>query len=176
MTKSTRLAIAGIGFVMFIAVGFVVFGPDGFLTGGPPAGGPPEIPITVFLVDDLKNGGCVVQSPSKTDAITVRGERRQIRWTINHDACKDKQALVTLGNFRRSETTSARDCREAKAPGADGIWLFAQPEGRQHRQSHSVIPLTTKGQNELEERTYHYDICTGADADKKADPRLVIDY
>lgn len=175
MTKFTRIAIVGLGLVIFIAVGFLVFGPRDSLTGGPPAGAPPVITITVDLVDD-PNGGCIVGSPGKTDEMEIEGESRQIRWIINHAGCKDKQALVTLGNFRKTGTPSGANCHDAKTAGADGLWLFAQPESRNQRQSHSVIPLTTKRRAQVPEATYDYDICTGLNADKKSDPRLVIDY
>jgi hypothetical protein len=96
-------------------------------------------------------------------------------WDINHDDCEDKQELVTVGNFRRSEASTADNCQPA-THGADGIWIFAQPEALQQRQSHAQIPLTTKGRNDLERGEYYYDICAGRNAEKKSDPMLVIEY
>lgn len=164
LTKNAQLALGG-GFLLVIGLAFV------FLKFG---GGGGPYRTTVYLLDDPK-GGCVIDDKRKERTITV-GDNRQLHWIIDHTGCMDKQAVVTVGNFRRSNSPSSNHCRDAKTSGSNGIWLFAQPEALQHRQSHSVIPLTTKDRSQLAEGDYDYDICTGANADKKSDPRLVIDY
>ncbi len=164
LTKNAQIALGG-GFLLVIGLAFV------FLKFG---GGGGPYRTTVYLLDDPK-GGCVIDDNRKERTITV-GDNRQLHWIINHDNCRDKQAVVTVGNFRRTETPSLDDCLEATTGVPNGIWLFAQPQTLKYRQSHSVIPLTTKNRNELGEDTYHYDICAGANAEKKSDPRLVIDY
>ena len=163
MTRNTQIALGG-GLLVIIVLGFL------FLRRG--GGGPVE--TTVYLTTD-PNGGCLIANDGKEAEVTV-GDNKQLAWIINHDNCTDKQAVVTVGNFRRSETPSADHCRDATTRGTDGIWLFTQPEALQHRQSHSRIPLTTKNRSELAEGTYFYDICAGANAEKKSDPRLLIDY
>lgn len=161
MSKNTLIAL-GVGLLVIIVLAFV------FLRGGGP------IETTVYLTTD-PDGGCFIEDDGKEAEITV-GENKQVAWIINHDNCTDKQAVVTVGNFRRTETPSLDNCLAATTGGTNGIWLFAQPEALQHRQSHSRIPLTTKGRSDLSEGTYYYDICAGANAEKKSDPRLVIDY
>jgi hypothetical protein len=161
MSKNTLIAL-GVGLLVIIVLAFV------FLRGGGP------IETTVYLTTD-PDGGCFIEDDGKEAEIKV-GENKQVAWIINHDNCTDKQAVVTVGNFRRTETPSLDNCRNATTGGTNGIWLFAQPEALQHRQSHSRIPLTTKGRADLSEGTYYYDICAGANAEKKSDPRLVIDY
>lgn len=162
LTKNAQIAL-GAGLVAIIVLAFL------FFRGG---GGPVE--TTVYLTDD-PDGGCLIANDGKEQEVTV-GDDKQLHWIINHEKCEDKQAVVTVGNFRRSATPSADHCRDATTGGANGIWLFAQPEALQHRQSNARIPLTTKGRTELAKGTYYYDICAGANAEKKSDPVLVIDY
>lgn len=172
MTTTARITLAVAVLVGIIVVAFILFRAQ---KDTPPLGGPAIFHATVFLIDD-HNGGCRIDENNKQD-LHVLGEHRQILWSINHDGCADKQAVVTLGNFRRDpKPTTVPNCHDAKTPGADGIWLFAQPQEREHRQSRSQIALTTRGRAEVDKGTYHYDMCAGADAEKKVDPQLVIEY
>ena len=161
LTRNAQIAL-GVGVLAIIVLGFLL------LKGG---GGPVE--TKVRLAND-PNGGCLIPADGKAQEITA-ADARQVHWIIDHANCDDKQAVVTVGNFRRNESPSADHCRDA-ITGTTGVWLFAQPDGLQQRQSRSVIALTTKGKADLAEGTYYYDICAGSDAEKKSDPRLVIDY
>lgn len=164
LTKNAQIAIGG-GIVAIIVLAFV------FLKGGKPG----DDEKTVFLVDD-PNGGCVIRD--KVDPARV-GDDKFMIWTIDSSGCRDNAEVVTVGNFRTEgagEESDATHCRDAQNS-TGGIWLFTQPESPvQPRQSRTQIRLRTKPRGQVAKGTYYYDICAGVNADKKSDPRLVIDY
>lgn len=172
VSKTAQLAIAGVAVVVVIVVALMFFKPAGDSENLGDSEKPMVVEREVFLKNDPVNGGCLIQT--EPESITV-ADSRQVVWVIDHTGCDDKQELVTVGNFRRSDGKPGSDCREAQHT-SDGIWLFAQPEALQHRQSNTRIQLTTKGRDALAEGTYYYDICAGKNADKMTDPMLVIEY
>jgi hypothetical protein len=70
-------------------------------------------------------------------------------WRIN-DQCSTPGTLVTVGNFRSNQPSSAGNCREA-VEGSGVLWPFAESQALRHRQGtskgNSRIELHAKGRN-----------------------------
>jgi hypothetical protein len=94
-----------------------------------------------------------------------------ITWHVRNN-CRNRNELVTLGNFRMTEASNARDCLAATE--GTVVWPFQQREDLGFRQSRGTIPLRVRNEATTG-RPYYYDICTGDNAQRKSDPRLVID-
>ena len=161
----TAMVGIGLGVVVVIVVVVALFGPGGSNTE-----------TTIVLHD--KEGQCVVDEDKKDASATLKMARR-MTWKID-DQCSTKGTLVTVGNFRMNPPSSASDCIQA-VEGSDVFWPFAQPQALSHRQGtskgNSGIQLVAKGRNDFSSARveYSYDICTGANAEVKSDPRLVIE-
>ena len=117
-------------------------------------------------------GPCVVTTKANID----NGRKDQfVIWTIDNK-CRNKDEMVTLGNFRAAEPSTAKDCL---APTIGTVaWPFQEsPTDVSKRQHKNKISLKIKKDADLPgaRLTYFFDICTGARAERKSDPRLVIE-
>lgn len=128
---------------------------------------------TIVILDDNAQGDCVVIQ--KDPVVTVKKDKK-LTWIVEN-GCTNTSELVTVGNFRTAESGSATHCRTG-IEGTGVSWPFKEdPDDLQKRQGTRKIELHTKKSDELEgdRLTYYYDICTGTNADRKSDPRLVIE-
>lgn len=157
--KAARPVIAGFAVIVIIAAALL------FVNRG-------NVDTRVVLDDD-QQGGCLVRD--KEPEVRIKKDKK-LTWVINSTECDNKDELVTVGNFRRQLTSTAPDCREA-TEGRDVLWPFKEGQELTVRQHTSKIELHTKTLGELPDEilTYYYDICTGANADRKSDPLLVIE-
>ncbi|CAN5520620.1 hypothetical protein BH23ACI1_BH23ACI1_32710 [soil metagenome] len=164
----TAMVGIGVGVVVVIVVVVALFGLKDNNT---------ETRIVLY---DNAQGQCIVHEDKKEPSATLKMTRR-MTWRID-DQCRTKGTLVTVGNFRRiNGPSSARHCREA-VEGSNVFWPFAEPQAvlrlRQGTsQGNSRIELHAKGRIDFASarEEYDYDICTGANAERKSDPRLVIE-
>lgn len=122
----------------------------------------------VTLRHETDNSPCVVTG-KETEVPTKRGKK--VTWEIDNK-CTDKNELVTLGNFRTTKSSSARDCTASTEGGA--AWPFDEKDDLATRQGTSEIKLKVRDAAEVVQ-VYYYDICTGPKAERKSDPRLVIE-
>jgi hypothetical protein len=124
---------------------------------------------TDVVVSD-NQGSCVVIT--KSDIINAKKEKF-VNWIIENRC--SPPGLVTVGNFRTSQSPSADNCLNATYGGA--TWPFQENENQiVHRQNRNRISLKIKRNADLPGgHTYYFDVCTGDNAERRSDPRLVID-
>lgn len=157
MTKISKTTAAFGGFALLAALVFI------FTRSR-------DTKTTVRLED--RDGECVL---TKEAYVTVRKDKHVI-WVIDNQ-CRNKDVLVTVGNFRRPGGTSASTCL-APTAGTGVVWPFQEDiHDLSKRQHKNRIQLKIKKDADLpgDRLEYDYDICTGAGADQKWDPRLVIE-
>ncbi|HEY0876358.1 MAG TPA: hypothetical protein VGD94_22990 [Vicinamibacterales bacterium] len=125
--------------------------------------------VQTTVVADVQNGNCVVIS--KFDVENAKKDKF-VEWVIDN-RCRPP-GMITVGNFRTNQSPSADNCRNATYGGA--TWPFQQSEEIVHRRNPNKITLKIKRNADLPGgHTYYFDICTGENAERKSDPRLVID-
>ncbi len=125
--------------------------------------------VETVVVLQVRDGNCVVIS--KSDVENAKKDK-VVRWVIDNQC--GAQERVTVGNFRTNQSPSADNCRNATYGGA--AWPFQQGEEIVHRQNPNNITLKIKQNADLPGgHTYYFDICTGENAERRSDPRLVID-
>jgi hypothetical protein len=160
LSRNAKIAVGVVGIVVIAAVALILLKPTGVTT-------------TVVLRDNAR-GQCEI-ADKEAEVVVKKGG--PVTWRIDNQ-CSGTGELVTIGNLRRVETTTADHCREA-TDGGPPMWPFREPfNDLQRRQGTAEIRLTTKQPADLpaERRpVYHYDICSGPNADRKADPRLVLE-
>ncbi len=160
--RITAVAVVVVGAV--IAIGAAVW-----LLRGP--GGPTPFDVESDVVLETVNGVCVVQT--KAGSVSVKKDKF-VTWNIDN-RCGARE-LVTVGNFRTAGgTTTATDCLGA-IEGA--TWPFQESESDLSKRQHqNQIKLKVKKDADLPggRIEYDFDICTGPDAERKSDPRLVIE-
>ena len=115
------------------------------------------------------NGDCIIL---KQDAQTKKDKK--VRWEIDYE-CGGEAPQVSVGNFRSTAESKAKGCQEATE--GEVAWPFRDTEKELSSRRHtSRIELKVKKREDLPGfRDYFYDICTGADGERKWDPRLVIE-
>ncbi len=157
LTKNTKLAVAGLVAVVVIIAVYAR------LRKG-------DVDTSVILED--RQAQCVVQE--KSDVYSKKDKK--VTWVIDN-RCTNKDGLVTVGNFRMGEMSTATDCLQPTY-GEGVVWPFKEDiEDRSKRQSTRKIELHIKKNSALpgSPLTYYFDICTGSRAERKSDPRLVIE-
>lgn len=171
LSNTARFLIAAIFVAVVVVAGLLVM-----RTGGPGGKMAADVETDVILDDDGK-GRCSIQT--KADQVDAHADRK-VTWNVNDTACDYKDEVATVGNFRSASASTATDCLAAVEGGA--AWPFVEPEGDiKHRQNTnpSKIELHIKPSNGLPGSgptvSYYYDICTGASAEVKSDPLLVIE-
>jgi hypothetical protein len=131
-----------------------------------------DVDTDVSLRD--REGGCRVTG--KETEVSVKAGKK-ISWKIRNRCGAGTRVMVTVGNFRTREASTAADCTSATATGV--TWPFENSEALAERQSETRISLELKDADELPERPteYYFDICYGPNSGVVAtDPRLVIEY
>lgn len=116
-------------------------------------------------------GACVVTAKANID----NGKKDQfVIWTIDNK-CSNRGEIVTIGNFRSAAASTAKDCLAATVGSV--AWPFQESTELARRQHTNKISLKIKKDADLPgaRLTYYFDICTGAKAERKSDPRLVIE-
>jgi hypothetical protein len=121
---------------------------------------------------DVVGGVCTIVTPVAQKDVSVK-KNKKITWDVKN-ACASAQAVM-LGNFRLAQASTATDCANPTAGGAE--WPFKE----QDKDNRSVTVNTgDTGQIELKEAkndtsaavTYYFDVCLGG---VKKDPRVVIE-
>lgn len=159
LTKNTKLAAAGLIAVVVLVAVWALLGKG-------------DVETHVILED--RNGQCWVRT--KEDRVTIKKDKK-LTWVIDNQ-CTNRSELVTVGNFRTGEISIAPDCLQPTL-GEGVLWPFKENiEDRSKRQGTQKIELHIKKHSDLPGGpfTYYYDICTGANAERKSDPRLVIEH
>jgi hypothetical protein len=126
---------------------------------------------TTVVLGDVQSV-CVVTA--KAD-IEDGKKNKFVTWSIQNN-CTNENEIVTVGNFRSTQNSSATDCLTATEGSA--IWPFQEdPSDISKRQSRNQIKLKIKTHSDLpgDKLTYFFDVCTGASAERRSDPRLVIE-
>ena len=131
-----------------------------------------DVETEVRLGNDPQ-GNCVVVD--KAAEVRIK-KNKKLSWKIRND-CQNSNELVTVGNIRTTQASGVAHCREA-LEGSGVTWPFKEDVADlSERQSRTKIDLHIKTASDLpgSPLTYYYDLCTGANADRKSDPRLVIE-
>lgn len=158
LTKNVRIAVVFVVAVVVVAAGVSLL-----------RRGYGDVKTNVVL----KNGKvqCVVE---KSD-VTIKKDKK-LSWIIDNQ-CRNKNELVTVGNFRMAKASSATDCLQP-TEGSGVTWPFQEDiDDRSKRQGTDRITLKIKKDSDLpgDRLTYYFDICTGLNAEWKSDPLLVIE-
>lgn len=159
LTKNTKIAA---GIVVVIGAVVYLFRRNGDGDGG-------DVETDVILGDS--GGQCVVITKYN---VKIKKDKK-LTWRIQQ--CKGKNELVTVGNFRLGEISTAGNCLQP-TQGEDVYWPFKEDkDDLKKRQGTSKIELHIKKKSDppVRELTYYFDICTGANAEHRSDPRLVIE-
>ena len=157
LTRNEKTAVA-VGGVLVVALALFLLPKD-------------DVVSKVILED--RNGQCVVTT--KDPSVTVKKDKH-LKWEIDN-RCTNKNELVTVGNFRNPSSSTATNCLQP-TEGTGVFWPFQEDMNdlskRQHKNS---IRLKIKKDSDLPgaRLEYDYDICTGQNAERKSDPRLVIE-
>lgn len=157
LTKNTKIAAGIVGVVLIAAVVFLFRRDDD------------DVETDVILGDSA--GECVV---IRKGNVKIKKDKK-LTWNIQQ--CKGKNDLVTVGNFRLGEISIAGNCLQP-TQGENVDWPFKEEiDDLAKRQGRSKIELHIKKKGDLPDRelTYYFDICTGANAERKSDPRLIIE-
>ena len=157
LTRNQKTAVA-LGGVIVVALALYLLPQD-------------DVVSTVILED--RNGQCVVIT--KDPSVTVKKDKH-VRWKIDNQ-CDNQNELVTVGNFRNPSPSTATDCLQP-TQGTGVAWPFQEDiNDRSKRQHTNSIRLKIKKDADLPGTPlpYDFDICTGQNAERKSDPRLVIE-
>ena len=156
--KNTKILVAGLIVAIVFAVVWFILDKGDVDTG-------------VVLED--RESQCVVTT--KENEVRIHKNKR-LSWVIDN-RCSNKDELVTVGNFRMSQESSATDCLQP-TEGTNVVWPFQEDMNDLSKRQHkNKISLKIKKDSDLpgSSLVYYYDICTGSSAERKSDPRLVID-
>ncbi len=159
LTKNVRIAAAFVVAVVVVAAGVSLL-----------RRGYGDVKTNVVL----ENGKERCEVTAKSD-VTIKKEKK-LSWIIDNQ-CRNKNELVTVGNFRMAKASSATDCLQP-TEGSGVTWPFQEHiDDRSKRQKKDRITLTIKKDSDLpgDRLTYYFDICTGVNAEWKSDPLLVIE-
>ena len=156
-TKNTRVAVGGFAAVV-VLLALLVRIPSG------------DVDTNVILED--REALCVVATKSD---VTIK-KNKKLSWVIDN-RCTNNDELVTVGNFRMAQGSTATNCLQP-TEGSGVQWPFQEDiNDLSKRQHKNKIQLKIKKDSDLagEQLTYYFDICTGPNAERKSDPRLVIE-
>jgi hypothetical protein len=169
MTQSDLVKIGG-----GIVVGVLAAGVLAFLFGINLRG---DIETAISVAPDTR-GVCVVDGKA-TVLFVLKGKR--VAWKIRNYC--DSEQTVSVGNFRTTEVTTAKDCKEAVVTPAtypftdDSETARSKTVNAATKDGTVVRPgkgsITLKVQNNASYEPYYFDVCLGGKI--AVDPRLIVE-